>query len=219
MASSMNGRNVSEIFQGQTLLYKHLYAFIDSMCLKRVVELWISDKIHNHAQSITLPELVSVLLVPSTKIGQVQSLMHYLAHNGFFERFLLKSNELSLAPMVEFVLNPTLSNSYHQLKKWVYEKDLTLFDISLGSQLTTAKIICEAFPNLKCIVFDRPQRTCQGSNNLTFVGGDMFKSIPKADSILLKWILHNWFDKDCIKILKNCKEYMKPFKSLFFKNI
>ncbi|KAG5001186.1 hypothetical protein JHK87_022258 [Glycine soja] len=86
MASSMNGRNVSEIFQGQTLLYKHLYAFIDSMCLKRVVELWISDKIHNHAQSITLPELVSVLLVPSTKIGQVQSLMHYLAHNGFFER-------------------------------------------------------------------------------------------------------------------------------------
>ena len=139
--------------------------------------------------------------------------------------------------MVEFVLNPTLSNSYHQLKKWVYEKDLTLFDISLGSQLwdflnknpahnksfndamadsqmfnlalwycnlvfeglesivdiiggtrTTAKIICEAFPNLKCIVFDRPQvvENLSGSNNLTFVGGDMFKSIPKADSILLK---------------------------------
>ena len=92
MASSMNGRNVSEIFQGQTLLYKHLYAFIDSMCLKRVVELWISDKIHNHAQSITLPELVSVLLVPSTKIGQVQSLMHYLAHNGFFERVRIHHN-------------------------------------------------------------------------------------------------------------------------------
>ncbi|KAL2959084.1 hypothetical protein AAZX31_18G247100 [Glycine max] len=274
MASSINGRNASEIFQGQTLLYKHLYAFIDSMCLKCIVELGIPDIIHNHGQPITLPELVSILQIPPAKVSQVQSLMRYLEHNGFFERvrihekeayaltaaseLLVKSCELSLAPMIEFVLDPTLSNSFHQLKKWVYEKDLTLFDISLGSHLwdflnknpalnksfneamasdsqmmnlalrdcnwvfqglefivdvgggtgTTAKIICEAFPNLKCIVFDRPQviENLSGSNNLTYVGGDMFKSIPKADVILLKWILHNWTDKDCIKILKNCKE-------------
>ncbi|KHN14031.1 Isoflavone-7-O-methyltransferase 9 [Glycine soja] len=60
----------------------------------------------------------------------------------------------------------------------------------IGGTRTTAKIICEAFPNLKCIVFDRPQvvENLSGSNNLTFVGGDMFKSIPKADSILLKMV-------------------------------
>lgn len=34
----------------------------------------------------------------------------------------------------------------------------------------------------------------------------MFKSIPSADAILLKWILHDWDDEECIKILKNCKE-------------
>ncbi|RDX93205.1 Isoflavone 7-O-methyltransferase, partial [Mucuna pruriens] len=276
--ATMNGRKASEIFQGQALLYRHLYAFIDSMCIKLVVELRIPDIIHNHGQPITLSELVSILQVPPTKLGKVQTLMRYLSHNGFFERvrihnnceekeafaltvaseLLVKGSELYLAPMVECVLDPTLSASYHQLNKWVYEEDLTLSDISLGSHFwdflnknpayndlfnkamasdsqisnlalrdcksvfeglesivdvgggtgTTAKNICEAFPNLKCIVFDRPQvvHNLSGNNNLTYVGGDMFKYIPKAHAVLLKWILHNWTDEDCRKILKNCRE-------------
>ncbi|KAI4296826.1 hypothetical protein L6164_036749 [Bauhinia variegata] len=44
------------------------------------------------------------------------------------------------------------------------------------------------------------------SNNLSFVGGSMFESIPSADAVLLKWVLHNWSDEDCVKILKKCKE-------------
>ncbi|KAF3567446.1 hypothetical protein DY000_02015442 [Brassica cretica] len=32
----------------------------------------------------------------------------------------------------------------------------------------------------------------------------MFKEIPNGDAIFLKWILHDWTDEDCIKILKNC---------------
>ncbi|KAJ0814938.1 putative trans-resveratrol di-O-methyltransferase [Helianthus annuus] len=34
----------------------------------------------------------------------------------------------------------------------------------------------------------------------------MFEAIPKADAVLLKWILHDWNDEECIKILKRCKE-------------
>ncbi|KAG4399515.1 hypothetical protein GLYMA_08G247060v4 [Glycine max] len=91
--------------------------------------------------------------------------------------------------------------------KLVFEGLESIVDVGGGTG-TTAKIICEAFPNLKCIVFDRPQvvENLSGSLNLTYVGGDMFKSIPKVDAVLLKWILHNWIDKDRIKILKNCKE-------------
>ncbi|TKY59216.1 Flavonoid 4'-O-methyltransferase [Spatholobus suberectus] len=72
----------------------------------------------------------------------------------------------------------------------------------------TAKIICKAFPNLKYVVLDLPQVVTglTGSKNLSFVGGNTFKSIPQADAILLKWALHNWSDDDCIKILKNCKD-------------
>ncbi|XP_049406251.1 trans-resveratrol di-O-methyltransferase-like [Solanum stenotomum] len=42
------------------------------------------------------------------------------------------------------------------------------------------------------------------------VGGDMFKFIPSTDAILLRinkqWVLHDWSDEECIKILKKYKE-------------
>ncbi|KAI4296824.1 hypothetical protein L6164_036747 [Bauhinia variegata] len=34
----------------------------------------------------------------------------------------------------------------------------------------------------------------------------MFEYIPSADAVLLKCVLHNWSDEDCVKILKKCKE-------------
>ncbi|KAK8946641.1 Tricetin 3',4',5'-O-trimethyltransferase [Platanthera zijinensis] len=38
------------------------------------------------------------------------------------------------------------------------------------------------------------------------IGGDMFDSIPSGDIIFTKWILHDWSDECCIKILKNCRK-------------
>ncbi|KAJ1429187.1 S-adenosyl-L-methionine-dependent methyltransferase [Sesbania bispinosa] len=32
----------------------------------------------------------------------------------------------------------------------------------------------------------------------------MFQSVPNGDAIFMKWILHNWNDEDCLKLLKNC---------------
>ncbi|OIV93242.1 hypothetical protein TanjilG_27421 [Lupinus angustifolius] len=89
----------------------------------------------------------------------------------------------------------------------VFEGLDSLVDVGGGTG-TMAKIICEAFPKLKYIVLDLPQVVTglTGSNNLSFVGGNMFEYVPQADAILIKWVLHNWNDEDCIKILKNCKE-------------
>ncbi|KEH30982.1 isoflavone-7-O-methyltransferase 9 [Medicago truncatula] len=89
----------------------------------------------------------------------------------------------------------------------VFEGIGSLVDVGGGTG-NTAKIICEAFPELKYTVLDLPQVVSglTGSINLSFVGGNMFKSIPQADTVLLKWVLHNWGDDDCIKILKNCKK-------------
>ncbi|KAI9072078.1 hypothetical protein K1719_031253 [Acacia pycnantha] len=39
----------------------------------------------------------------------------------------------------------------------------------------------------------------------------MFHSIPNADAVLMKWILHDWSDEDCMKILKNCKKCGYPY--------
>ncbi|XLR63067.1 hypothetical protein S83_013739, partial [Arachis hypogaea] len=63
----------------------------------------------------------------------------------------------------------------------------TIVDVGGGTG-TTAQIFSEKFPELKYIVFDLPQvvKILKGCNNLSFVGGDMFDSIPKDDAILLK---------------------------------
>ncbi|GLJ07297.1 hypothetical protein SUGI_0063830 [Cryptomeria japonica] len=39
-----------------------------------------------------------------------------------------------------------------------------------------------------------------------YVGGDMFKEVPSADAVFMKWVLHDWGDEDCVKILKQCRK-------------
>nr|BBO60591.1 O-methyltransferase [Citrus reticulata] len=96
--------------------------------------------------------------------------------------------------------------------KEVFKGLKCLVDLGGGTG-TMAKAIAEAFPEMKCIVFDLPHvvdnnlQQQQGTNkNLEFLGGDMFEAIPPADAVLLKWVLHNWGDKENVKILKKCKE-------------
>ncbi|XP_021775650.1 trans-resveratrol di-O-methyltransferase-like [Chenopodium quinoa] len=92
--------------------------------------------------------------------------------------------------------------------KGLFEGVESLMDVGGGSG-ATAKAISEAIPWLKCSVLDLPQvvgRVQKDGCNLNFVAGDMFEAIPPADTVLLKWILHDWSDIDCIKILQKCKE-------------
>ncbi|PWA35830.1 caffeic acid 3-O-methyltransferase [Artemisia annua] len=41
-------------------------------------------------------------------------------------------------------------------------------------------------------------------DSIEHVGGDMFQEVPQADAILMKWVLHDWSDEHCTKLLKNC---------------
>ena len=36
-----------------------------------------------------------------------------------------------------------------------------------------------------------------------YIKGDMFEQVPSADLYLMKMILHDWNDDECIKILSN----------------
>ncbi|XP_027330578.1 probable O-methyltransferase 3 [Abrus precatorius] len=91
--------------------------------------------------------------------------------------------------------------------KWVFAGLESLVDVGGGTG-TMAKAIAKSFPQLECIVFDLPHVVAglQETENLRYVGGDMFKEIPPTDAILLKWILHDWNDDECMNILKKCKE-------------
>ena len=62
-----------------------------------------------------------------------------------------------------------------------------MVDVGGGTGLT-ARTISEAFPQLKCTVFDLPHVVANlpEYRNLEFVGGDMFQSVPSADATLMK---------------------------------
>ncbi|XP_019193598.1 PREDICTED: trans-resveratrol di-O-methyltransferase-like isoform X4 [Ipomoea nil] len=89
----------------------------------------------------------------------------------------------------------------------VFEGLDSLVDVGGGTGMS-ARAIADEFPGMKCTVLDLPHVVAglEGTNNLTYLAGNMFEAIPPAHAVLLKSIMHDWNDEDCVKILKKCKE-------------
>nr|AIZ00788.1 N-acetylserotonin O-methyltransferase [Malus zumi] len=90
----------------------------------------------------------------------------------------------------------------------------SLVDVGGGTGSAVAEIV-KSYPNIKGFNFDLPHvvATAPVYHGVSHVGGDMFEgSIPNADAVFMKWIMHDWSDSDCIKILKNCRKAI-PEKS------
>ncbi|OAY62600.1 Trans-resveratrol di-O-methyltransferase [Ananas comosus] len=83
----------------------------------------------------------------------------------------------------------------------------SLVDVGGGTG-AAARAIAEAFPHVKCAVLELPQ-VVQGlpaDGPVEFVAGSMFERVPPADAAMLKWVLHDWDDEDCVRILQRCRE-------------
>lgn len=52
-------------------------------------------------------------------------------------------------------------------------------------------------------------------NRCTYTVGDMFVDVPAADAYIMKMILHDWNDDECIQILKNLHRCGDPAARLF----
>ncbi|XP_004490686.1 probable O-methyltransferase 3 [Cicer arietinum] len=276
---SQNGEHVaSNLLKAQSHIWNHIFNFINSMSLKCVVDLGIPDIIHNYGKPISLSKLIPLLPIHPSKTIFIYRLMRIMTHSGFFSQqniteneleteymltdtslLLLSDNPMSVAPFVHAMLDPVLTNPWHQLSTWLTNGDPTAFEtkhgmlfwdcaerepkfnnlfndamasdarlvssvviekckevfnglesiVDVGGGIgTMAKALAKSFPQLECTVLDLPHVVAglQETENLKYVGGDMFKEIPSADAILLKWILHDWNDDECVKILKNCKD-------------
>lgn len=53
------------------------------------------------------------------------------------------------------------------------------------------------------------------TDRCTYVAGDMFEEVPEADAYFLKWVLHNWSDEECHRILSTIHEAAPPDGRLF----
>ncbi|XP_076937526.1 caffeic acid 3-O-methyltransferase-like [Bidens hawaiensis] len=82
-------------------------------------------------------------------------------------------------------------------------KELVDVGGGLGANL---ELIVSKYPNIKGINFDLPHviKDAPSYQGVEHVGGDMFQSVLKGDVIFMKWILHDWSDNYCTKLLKNC---------------
>src|SRR5204862_1635538 len=51
----------------------------------------------------------------------------------------------------------------------------------------------------------------QFADRSTLVAGSMFENIPAgADAYIMKFIIHDWYDAECIKILSQCRKGIRP---------
>ncbi|XP_031482634.1 caffeic acid 3-O-methyltransferase-like [Nymphaea colorata] len=81
----------------------------------------------------------------------------------------------------------------------------TLVDVGGGTG-TNLGLITATYPQIKGFNFDLPHVVQEAPNfpGVQHVGGDMFASVPSGDAIFMKWILHDWDDDHCLKLLENC---------------
>ncbi|XP_072995435.1 trans-resveratrol di-O-methyltransferase-like [Typha latifolia] len=88
----------------------------------------------------------------------------------------------------------------------VFQGVTSLVDVG-GGIGAAARAIAEAF-EIRCSVLDLPHvvGNIAADGVVEFVAGNMFDRIPPADAVLLKWILHDWDDEECVKILRQCKK-------------
>jgi hypothetical protein len=91
-----------------------------------------------------------------------------------------------------------------------------IVDVGGGNGETLRRILAR-FPGPRGLVFDRhdvveaiPADTLM-QGRIGAVEGSFFERIPEGgDLYLMIRILHNWSDNDCVRILRNCRQAMRP---------
>ncbi len=96
----------------------------------------------------------------------------------------------------------------------------TVMDIGGGEGQFLNQVL-QRFPNVYGILFDLETAVShpkiqQDQSRWQAHGGSFFDSFPEntADVFILKRVLHNWSDEDCLKILKNIAQAMKDGSKL-----
>jgi hypothetical protein len=152
---------------------------------------------------------------------------------GFVREFGVEFFEYAAA-------HPAFASAYNDLMELASRDHPQLFlDALDGYDLSRFSVICDvgggrghflchvlaAVPDLEGVVLDRPSvlsadephwpQELGVDDRCSYVSGDMFESVPEADGYLLKWILHNWDDEDCRRILSTIHDAAPAGARLF----
>lgn len=91
----------------------------------------------------------------------------------------------------------------------------TVVDVG-GGQGLLLETVLGRYPHLVGTVFDldhvvaRRPASAELAPRWRSVSGSFFERVPEADGYLVKSILHDWPDEECVRILKGCRRGMSP---------
>lgn len=94
----------------------------------------------------------------------------------------------------------------------------TLVDVGGGHGSLLATIL-QTTPKLQGILFDLPPvieeareyiATSDIADRCKLVAGDVFLDVPEADAYIMKQIIKDWNDEQCVRILSHCRKAMRP---------
>jgi O-methyltransferase domain/Dimerisation domain len=100
------------------------------------------------------------------------------------------------------------------LQAYDFSDCTTIVDVG-GGHGALLRGILERYPQATGVLFDllpvvaeaQELKASAVAARCTFVGGDMFRSLPPGGDIyILRAILHDWSDADAIQILRNCRQ-------------
>ncbi|OEL17278.1 O-methyltransferase ZRP4 [Dichanthelium oligosanthes] len=144
-------------------------------------------------------------LLPDTSLIEMthgQSLWDMADHNPAFAAVF---NE-GMVSDSRFIMDIVIKEYGH-----VFQGISSLMDVA-GGLGEAAQAISKAFPHVKCSVLDLSHVVTKApaGTNVNYITGNMFEYVAPANAVFLKWVLHDWGDDDCVKILKNCKKAIPP---------
>ncbi|CAL5066380.1 unnamed protein product [Urochloa decumbens] len=300
----MTSTGAAELLQAEAELWCHAFGYLKSMALQCAIKLGIPNAIHRCGGAASLPELLAILPVASSKRPCLSRIMTFLAASGIFgvetpadgevaagggarysltaaSRLLVDGGEdesghnTCLSRLMLLFFTPLHFMASQSLAEWLEEEEEDVAAAAAAAEATTtttpfmkahgeslyglasrdaefgacfneamgadsrfvagvvarecgavfagvtsmvdagggdgstARAIARAFPHVRCSVLELPHvvdAAPAGGGDVEFVAGDMMEFIPPADAVLLKFVLHNWSDEDCVRILKRSKE-------------
>ncbi|KAK4572810.1 hypothetical protein RGQ29_031008 [Quercus rubra] len=184
-----------EMCYGLTQLTRHLATNKDGVSSASMVLLF-SERMMVEPQYM----LKNMVLEPECKpfySNNGENFYRYAAKepkfNKLFQEFMTHSSKLFLDEVLK------VYRGFEEIKE--------LLDVGGGMGTSLGNII-SMYPHIHGKNFDLPNviSVALKLSGVEHVSGNMFESLPRAEAILLKWILHNWDDEHCKKLLKNCWE-------------
>jgi predicted O-methyltransferase YrrM len=129
----------------------------------------------------------------------------------------VKSQPDAAATFNAFMADQTAASVAALLEAYDFAGVREMVDIGGGGGALLAGVL-QAYVGWRGILFDLPEVVATAgpvldragvADRCKVIGGDFFAAVPTgADLYALKFIVHDWADADCIRILQNCRRSM-----------